>query len=67
MVVIKDSNSTSGISADQSKKQFTEEINDPITTVEQTTADSVAEENVSLMNWSIFHELLQKEYLREFL
>ncbi|KAK8444034.1 hypothetical protein SEVIR_9G071000v4 [Setaria viridis] len=44
-VEMKDSNSTSGISADQSEKQFTEEINDPITTVEQTTADSIAEEN----------------------
>ncbi|KAF8659411.1 hypothetical protein HU200_058623 [Digitaria exilis] len=43
---IKYSSSTSGILADQSEKQFTEEVNDPMTTVEQTTADSIAKTNV---------------------
>ncbi|CAN6309124.1 unnamed protein product [Urochloa humidicola] len=42
---MKDSSTTSGISPDQSEKQFTEEISDPITTVEQTTADSIVETN----------------------
>ncbi|KAF8709935.1 hypothetical protein HU200_029654 [Digitaria exilis] len=42
---IKYSSSTSGIWADQSEKQFTEEVNDPMTTVEQTTADSIAKTN----------------------
>ncbi|CAL4919334.1 unnamed protein product [Urochloa decumbens] len=42
---MKDSSSTSGISPDQSEKQFSEEIIDPISNVEQTAADSIAEAN----------------------
>ena len=58
---MEDSSTTSRISPEQSEKQFTEEIIDPITTVEHNTADSIAETNVSFMNESILHELLQKK------
>ncbi|CAN6281167.1 unnamed protein product [Urochloa humidicola] len=47
---MKDSSTTSGISPDQSEKQFTEEISDPITTVEQTTVDSIVEANDDRVN-----------------
>ncbi|KAG2545532.1 hypothetical protein PVAP13_9KG305641 [Panicum virgatum] len=42
---MEDSSTTSRISPEQSEKQFTEEIIDPITTVEHNTADSIAETN----------------------
>ncbi|RLN17782.1 uncharacterized protein C2845_PM02G46310 [Panicum miliaceum] len=42
---MEDSSTTSRISPEQSEKQFTVEIIDPITTVEHNTADSIAETN----------------------
>jgi hypothetical protein len=47
---MKGTNTTRGVSLDQSEKQLPEEIKDPTTSVAQISACSTADTTVSLMN-----------------